>query len=242
MPALNLIDTWSATGVISPTQAACLVGQGVNGAIISASSVAVSQQQALAAAGATCFSVYGRLFWGTAKDWSYEVSIAQQMGLPAGSIIWIDCEWNVDSSSTTNAVDGTTLSDRINTVQAAGNVIAAAGFQPGIYSSAAFWVPWMGNTTQFSSWPLWLADWTSTAVTTVNFGGWTQVAVQQFASGSGGMPCGLPSEGDLDSNYTLCQGAPPPPGGGCPLGACSQGGAIQCSADTSGYYLCDGSC
>jgi lysozyme len=111
----------------------------------------------------------------------------------------------------------------LNTVQ------ALTGRVPIVYSYPYFWTSSMGNSTEFTSYPLWLAQYNGG--TSPSFplpGGWSSYTFWQYTS-SGSVP-GIPATVDL-SNYccdypslqalafgaTSGEAPPPPPAGGTDL-------------------------
>ncbi|MDP9324961.1 MAG: hypothetical protein M3O87_00300, partial [Candidatus Dormibacteraeota bacterium] len=81
---------------------------------------------------------------------------------------------------------------------------AGTGRKPLIYSYPSFWRNQMGNSTAFTSYPLWLADWTGGSGPNYPLpGGWSQYTFWQYTS-SASVP-GI--SGNVDMSQYCCDSA-----------------------------------
>lgn len=123
--------------------------------------------------------------------------------------VWLDCEsqfteWpgDVDTEAPGMTVDG-----RLAVARYGRKVIEDVGAGVGIYTGESWWRNKMGNSTEFSDLPLWLANYGSDdpanprpPITTVNFGGWSGVYRHQYSSTI--VVCGR----NRDHNYEIAEG------------------------------------
>lgn len=193
---LNVIDLSNFTGEITDTIAQCWWGLGVRGAVVGCQRVDIATQQAtvLTRNGFTV-ELYAFLYWGLSTLPEVEKCYAVAAAVPglAGTRIWLDCEAQVP-----NEAAGQTPGGRVAQLAVVRADVTAHGFTTGIYSGIYYWPTYMGNTTRFSTDPFWLADYFDDhrLVDTVNVGGWTAVAMHQFA-GSTNL-CGVDVDEDDD--------------------------------------------
>ena len=138
--------------------------------------------------------LYGFLYFGLSimPEIDKCIAVASVTGL-AGTRIWIDCE-----ASGADEAAGCTPASRCADVRAARNYARQAGFTTGIYSGIYYWQTEMGNSAEFASDPFWLADYFEDhrLIDTINVGGWTTVAMHQYA-GSVEL-CGISVDEDDD--------------------------------------------
>lgn len=146
--------------------------------------------------------VYGFIYFGSpfgeTRDTLAAIRIAQEYGI---NRVWLDCETDGLPNGFTDA-HAPTPSERINAIHKCVTLIVGSGLSAGIYTGGWWWPGNTNNSTIFSNMPLWHSDYgrndgTQPPVTTVNYGGWTKVAVHQYTSN---LPiCGR----DRDANYIL---------------------------------------
>lgn len=108
-------------------------------------------------------------------------------------------------------------------------VQSLTGRTPIIYSYPSFWRNSMADSTAFTTYPLWIADWTGTATPTFPLpGGWTSWTFWQYTSkasvpGVSGYVdvsqycCGFSSLNALAFGSAITPPPPPPPAGGTSL-------------------------
>lgn len=177
-----------------PVEGTALKRAGVTEIIIGAQIPPQSRQivDSCLAAGIACRSDYAFL-------WDVEtatirtqkaIDFAFAYKLP---LVWLDVEEGNSQPST--------VSGRVASLRACRKQVEDAGLKCGIYTLRPYWMNEMGNSKEFSDLPLWYANWgandaTLPPITTVNFGGWTSVAVHQYTSQ-------YPINGGLDANYIL---------------------------------------
>lgn len=158
---------------------AAMKAAGVEGVIIGCQRQPIAEQQATVCRdnGMPILGTYCFLYWGNSvgPEVAKAVAVAKLFGV---SRVWIDCE------NSSDAAPYATPSSRIADVQSAVDAVHAAGLEPGIYTYQPFWEGAMRNTTQFSSLPLWHASYWDDghAQETVDYGGWTQLAMHQYTS------------------------------------------------------------
>lgn len=175
----NVIDLSNFTGEITDAIAECWWQAGIRGAVVGCQNVAIAIQQAnvLLAAGFTV-ELYAFMYWGasTITEVQKAIRVAVAVGI-VGCRIWLDCE-----AMPPNEASGQTPVTRVKQLTQAVNYVTSNGYQPGIYTGAWYWPTYMGNTTQFNTLPLWHAGYPDdhSLETTVNYGGWTAVAMHQF--------------------------------------------------------------
>jgi lysozyme len=100
------------------------------------------------------------------------------------------------------------------------------GRTPIIYASPSFWTTSMGNSTEFTNYPLWIAQWTGAATPSFPLpGGWTSWTFWQYTN-QGSLPgvfgsvdksrycCDFNSLSALAFGSTTTEAPPPPPSGG----------------------------
>lgn len=204
---LNVIDLSNFTGEITDAIAQCWWGLGVRGAVVGCQDVAIATQQATVLL-RNGFSVhlYAFMYWGlsTLPEVQKCYMVAAAVGL-AGTRIWLDCEAQVPNEAAGQTPDG-----RVAQLAVVRADVTAHGFTTGIYSGIYYWPTYMGNTTRFSTDPFWLADYFDDhrVVETVNVGGWTAVAMHQFAGST--ELCGV--DVDEDDDITgICSHTQPAP-------------------------------
>lgn len=205
---LNVIDLSNFTGEITDAIAQCWWGLGVRGAVVGCQRVDIATQQAtmLLRNGYTV-GLYAFMYWGesTVPEVAKCYAVAAAVPGLAGTRIWLDCEAQAPNEAPNQTPDG-----RVAQLAIARNDALQHGFTTGIYTGGYYWPSYMGNTTRFSTDPLWLANYFDDhrLVDTVSFGGWTAVAMHQYA-GSTNL-CGV--DVDEDDDITgICSHTQPQP-------------------------------
>jgi len=141
-------------------------------------------------AGLPVIGFYGLVYFGDAaaeeRDTRWAIELAQQFGVQN---VWMDVE--------TDAVDEgwrqaprPSPAQRVSALLRVETLITDAGLTPGVYTYRGFWESQMGNAAGFRSLPLWFASYgadegNAAPITTVDFGGWTDLAAHQFTSNWG---------------------------------------------------------
>ena len=136
-------------------------------------------------------------------------AVEVQARLGGIKIAWPDCEsqfteWSGDLDT---EAPGTTISDRISVLRKARLRLTTGGIPKlGTYTGGPWWISKMGNTSEFSHDPLWLAHYglnnpnnPQPPIKSVHFGGWTSVYRHQYSSTI--VVCGRVR----DHNYDLVQ-------------------------------------
>lgn len=180
-------------GVIDQLKAA-----GLTQAIVGCQKPDIADQmvKALQAAGVEVIGTYAFLYFGfdTAGQTQAAVNVAKANGV---EMVWLDCE-----SDPPNESEGLTPPVRVAALRACVTLVQKAGLHAGIYTGSYWWPSKMGTSREFATLPLWYAnygqnDGTQPPIQAVNFGGWTAVAIHQYAT----QPalCGR----DRDRNYVF---------------------------------------
>lgn len=156
----------------------CFIAAGKESLIIGCQRPVIATQQidTARAVGLPIIGVYAYLYWG--YDVGSEVQNAIDVAKAKGqSRVWLDCENGGE-------LPGVGVDTRHPQLAQAVAQVRAAGLEPGIYTGKYFWQDSMGNSTEFASLPLWHASyWNDRHLEeTVNYGGWTKVAIHQYAS------------------------------------------------------------
>lgn len=167
-------DTWNAP---------CLKAAGVERVIMGCQRPQLASPMIVSArnAGIDVRDLYAFLYFGL--DTTGQVNAAIAVGLSVGGIdtIWLDCESQAkDGTEAAGLIPG----QRIDELKACVALVEQHGFRAGIYTGAWWWVPMMANTTEFAHLPLWHAAYPADGQPqhTVNYGGWSQVAIHQYTS------------------------------------------------------------
>ena len=183
---------------------ACFKAAEVTQAIVNSfsKSNAITRIQTLRAAGIEVIGVYGFCYFGPSdyyvnRDVDAAIELAQTFSIP---MVWVDAE--LDAAGIGVAVRPSNPDERVGQLATAVAKVEAAGLPVGIYTAGWWWPPNTGNFMGFSNLPLWHADYgandgTKAPVTTVNYGGWTTVAIHQYTSTK--VLCGR----GRDHNYKL---------------------------------------
>lgn len=141
-----------------------------------ASGIARAQVAALSGAGIRVIAVYAYLYWGydVVAEVAKAIGVATEAGVP---LVFLDCE-------SAGEAPGVTSGFRLRQLREAVALVEGAGLKGGIYTGEPFWRGWMENTSEFARLPLWHAAywWDRRFVDSVGYGGWTRVAVHQYAA------------------------------------------------------------
>ena len=133
---------------------------------------------------------YGLVYFGDAtaeeRDIRWAIDLAQQFGVQN---VWMDVEVDAVDEGWKQA-PRPTPAQRVSALLRVETLITNAGLTPGVYTYRGFWESQMGNAAGFSQLPLWFASYgtdpgVGTPITTVDFGGWTDLAAHQFTSNWG---------------------------------------------------------
>ena len=157
----------------------CMKTAGVEGIILGCQRIGIAYSMAQKArdAGLPILGTYAYLYFAAAPSATHDaIIVAKAYGVPR---VWLDVE---DTSGNLPP-----LADRIQEVANCVQAVEDAGLQGGIYTGGWYWPDKMGNTTEFARLPLWHSAYlngegTPYEVRTVNYGGWTDVAVHQWTS------------------------------------------------------------
>ncbi len=195
MTETNAVDMSKWGGELTPTEATCMVGEGIKLVIAGtghANSLGRwSEQQAGAALDAGM--VLDGYRWLNLND-----PIAPQMANAFASMgqhvdqvrmWWIDCE---DES-----LHGMGPSAVLDAIGNAVEYCERADVRHGIYTGGWWWKPRTDNSSAFSHLPLWNADYRS-AEHHLPYGGWTESAMWQFQGTT--MVCGQSVDRNLAKN------------------------------------------
>ena len=158
---------------------ACMKAAGVEGIILGCQRIGIAYSMAQKARDAELpiLGTYAYLYFAAAPSATHDaIIVAKAYGVPR---VWLDVE---DTSGNLPP-----LADRIREVANCVQAVEDAGLQAGIYTGGWYWPDKMGNTTEFSRLPLWHSAYlngegTPYEVRTVNYGGWTDIAVHQWTS------------------------------------------------------------
>ena len=187
----------------------CFKANGVERLIVGASNLNAARQMVGAGrdAGLIVEDLYAFCYYGLgweSRDLDNCLRIAEELG--GIKRIWLDCEAGFSDDSNPNndtEAPGITVEYRQAATRDQRQRVEAANLQVGIYTGAFWWTSKMGNTTEFSDLPLWLANYGTndpnnprSPITEVNFGGWTATAAHQFSS-----TIGLCGRDVRDHNY-----------------------------------------
>lgn len=154
----------------------CFAANGCEGVILGCQDPNIAWRMAdgLRRARIPIIGVYGFDYFGTPGDlgdiWD-AIAIALAYDIRR---VWVDCE--IDSYA------GSDPFERAAEIEECVQAIEAAGLSAGIYTGSWWWVPQVNNTEQFAHLPLWHSGYydDGRAIRTVNYGGWTDVAVHQW--------------------------------------------------------------
>ena len=142
--------------------AACLKGSGIEGVIVGAQSPSVSRIQigACRVAGLPVIGIYAE------PDVAKAVGLAHEFGVER---VWLVCE----AGSIMNPAE----------LQAGRARVEHEGLKAGIYTGGPWWRQ-MGDSHDFADLPLWFPSYFPDRryIDTVDFGGWTKVAIHQYSS------------------------------------------------------------
>jgi hypothetical protein len=138
-------------------------------------------------AGLNIKGFYGFVYFGSAygqlRDIIWAIQLAKRFGVDE---VWIDAEIDGAAVGFTDVGPVTPLR-RVNELLEAVALVEEAGLKPGIYTGGWWWPSQTNNSARFSHLPLWHAAYadnlgTYSEVRTVNYGGWTNVAIHQWTS------------------------------------------------------------
>lgn len=163
---------------------------GVTGAILGVYSPTNAPEEMAAAAerlrdaGISILGFYGLIYfghpYGETRDVDWAIQLAQRYGV---SRVWLDCEIDAFEVGFVNST-APNPEKRVAAVQRAVDRVQDAGLNAGIYTGSWWWSPKTWNSTAFSHLPLWHAayPYDGQPIRTVNYGGWTDVAIHQYTS------------------------------------------------------------
>lgn len=203
--AMTVLDLSSYD--LDTLNASCMKSAGVTGAILgvySPENAPARMGQAadkLQSAGIDILGFYALIYFGSAfgvtRDTRWAIELAQRFGVER---VWLDCETDGKDNGFTDAVTPTPA-ERVQQIRLCVAMVESAGLKAGIYTGGWWWPGNTGNTTEFSRLPLWHAAYfaTGTQIRTVDYGGWTDVAIHQYTSS---LPiCGR----NRDANYVFME-------------------------------------
>lgn len=184
--------------------AQCFKDNGVTGIILASFREDEMRQCALLArdAGLPIIGFYGFIYFGSGfgetRDTEAAIRLAQEFNV---SRVWLDCETDALANGFTDAIRPTP-EQRVDAIRRCFEMVESQLLDAGIYTGGWWWPSNTNNSTAFAGLPLWHSDYgandgTKPPVTTVNYGGWTKVAVHQYTSRLN--VCGR----ERDGNYVL---------------------------------------
>lgn len=156
----------------------CFWDSGVRHVIVGTQQEDITREQlSMAISRGMTVDAYVYLYWDTDLGAQVAEAFKRVTGFPIGRM-WLDIEQDPAgrSSKTIDAL----IQQAVSACQAQGSATC------GIYTGPGFWKSYTGNTSAFTSVPLWyalyndkttLSDWSTEA-----FGGWSKPAAKQFAT------------------------------------------------------------
>lgn len=161
----------------------CFKQEGVRGLIVGCQRppLALDMIRRAQASGLPVHAVYAFLYFGidSVGQTRAAIDVAKQTGTP-----WVALD--VESTPPHERV-GITPGERVAELRQCVHMVEAESLGVIIYTGAWYWPSYMGNSREFSSYPLWHAayrDYQATPyeVRQVDYGGWTDVAIHQWTS------------------------------------------------------------
>lgn len=192
----------------STFDAQCFAANDVGRLIVGTSNYEVAKAMVKQAreAGIIVEDLYGFIYYGLgweSRDLDNCIKLTQELG--GFQRIWLDCESGFSDNGVQDDTEapGITVQYRVMRTREQRFRVETNGLDCGIYTGAFWWPSKMGNTTEFSDLPLWIANYGTndpdnprSPITEVNFGGWTKVAAHQYSS-----TIGLCGRSVRDNNY-----------------------------------------
>lgn len=187
------ISLWS--GEVTDSEMRCWWDGGVRHVIVGTQNPRISRQQLdMALDGGMTVDLYVYLYWNIDMKKQVADALALAAEYPEVGRLWLDVEENPGGIGVTALK--TKLHDALD---ACGNV------ECGIYTGKGFWTSYMGNTSEFSSVPLWYAwydlDPSTSTWSTQKFGGWAAPTAKQWQET---YYCGI----DVDKNTMIVDAEP----------------------------------
>jgi hypothetical protein len=169
------VSVWETP--IAQAEMDCFWASGVRHVVVGTQQEDITREQlAMAVSRGMTVDAYVYLYWDTDVATQVATAFQRVSGFPIGKM-WLDIEQDPGGI-------GQTKLDAF--IQQAVTTCQASGIPCGIYTGPGFWKSYTGNTSAFTSIPLWyalyngktsLSDWKTEA-----FGGWSQPAAKQFAT------------------------------------------------------------
>jgi len=140
--------------------------------------------------GIETIGLYGLVYFGGGdyyihRDTNNALVLAEQYGIRP---VWMDAEIDATGIGVGGAVEPSPA-QRNAELAAVRTKILNQGAIPGVYTAEGWWRYAHANTTQFSSDPLWYANYGSnnpnaprSPISVVSFGGWSAVDIHQYSS------------------------------------------------------------
>lgn len=122
------------------------------------------------------FAVEAYVYLWTSNPGGISAQLDLLQGLGVGRV-WLDCEDTMAASAAA----------RLSAIRSGVQQIQARGYEAGIYTAHWYWTAYLGNHTDFKDLPLWASIYDGSpdlASGFVPFGGWTEVAMKQYAGTS----------------------------------------------------------
>lgn len=176
------MDTWDPPGF-----AAAGVTRAITNSFRKAN--AASRILTLREAGIEVIGVYGFCYFGpdphyVNRDVDAAIELAKQFDIP---MVWVDAELDARGITGLDHLRASNPAERREQLRHSLKKVEASGLLAGIYTAGWWWPPNMDNTTEFSAYPLWHAEYGVNdglfpPVTRVSYGGWTDVAIHQYTS------------------------------------------------------------
>lgn len=188
------LSNYDADVAVAET-AAALAAAGVTEAVVGCQRPELAGRQiaSLRAARIRVIGVYAFLYFGldTEGQAAAAIGVARESGIAR---VWLDVE-----SMVPNERSGLTPAERCEELGRCVALVESAGLECGIYTGRWYWIPRMADSAEFARLPLWHSEYPSDrhAIATVDYGGWTGVAMHQYASDL--QLCGR----DRDHNYVF---------------------------------------
>lgn len=179
------IDCSNYSGEITPAQATELYSLGVRKAIVQLVNPDImthTQQIPVLQNAGINVEGYVYIWFSAGETWAADRvtwagrELARYVGPPV-TTLWLDCEQSDHDTPPFDYVHAPTSPTIRACVQAAKDL----GFNPGIYTAAWWWIPGVSNSSEFSTLPLWVANYDlDPDLDPVDFGGWTVPRMEQY--------------------------------------------------------------
>lgn len=179
MTTQQVLDFSNFSGIPTPAQFDALKADGWDGVILGTQFPNITHQQ-YHACQLNQFPVVGLyvfVYWDS-ED-SRRIAEANQLAAEFGLPVWIDCEWDkVGFPGSGPAPNPATI---LTLIQHYKDELGSA--YAGIYTGRWWWVPYTGDSQQFSGDKLWYAAYSTPSFDDFHpFGGWVRPVIWQYSS------------------------------------------------------------